>query len=89
MQVRVGGHTSSGRRISRVWELTAHGRHGPEIPCAPAIVLAQKLASGETSERGAKPCLGLVRLDELEDALAEFEIETHISEEAAYCSART
>lgn len=50
---------------SRVWCLIAEGGDGPFIPVMPAAALVRKLADG-LATRGALPCLGLLKLDEIE-----------------------
>jgi len=50
--------------------------HGPNIPCVPAILLAKRLAAGQSIEAGARPCLDLVNLDEIMDAIAGLDIDT-------------
>lgn len=50
--------------------------HGPNIPCIPAIILARRLAAGGTLESGARPCLDLVGLEEIMDAIAHLDIDT-------------
>lgn len=50
--------------------------HGPNIPCIPAILLARRLAAGEAIAPGARPCLDLIGLDEIMDAIAGLDIDT-------------
>jgi hypothetical protein len=85
MRVRVSGHASGGAPLARTWTLIAGSNHGPEVPCAPAIVLAKRLAAGETAERGAKPCLGLIDMSDLEVTLAGFDIDWTVTEERTPC----
>ena len=40
----------------------------------PAIILAKRLARGELSQRGARPCLDLISLDEFLEALEPLDI---------------
>jgi hypothetical protein len=56
--------------------MVARKVHGPNIPCIPAILLARRLAGGEVIAPGARPCLDLVGLDEIMEAIAELDIET-------------
>ncbi|NWD06557.1 saccharopine dehydrogenase family protein [Pseudomonas gingeri] len=69
MMVRVRGLSEDNRPSSLTWQLTAPDGNGPEIPCMAAVLLACKLASGEITQVGALPCMGLLQLDEFE---AEF-----------------
>ncbi len=57
-----------------LFELTACSGDGAMIPCTPAIVLALKLARGEMAQRGARPCVGLLTLDELLQELKSLDI---------------
>ena len=52
MFVRIEGlHHANGAPHALTWNLIARENHGPQIPCAAAIALANKLASGENSDR--------------------------------------
>ena len=50
--------------------------HGPNIPCIPAILLARRMAAEDQVALGARPCLDLVDLDEIMEAIAGLDIET-------------
>lgn len=80
MQVRVKGLGVHGERRQRTWYLTARSNHGPEIPCAPALVLARKLLRGQISARGALPCLGLMTLSEFSGEMSDFDVSWEILE---------
>jgi saccharopine dehydrogenase-like NADP-dependent oxidoreductase len=67
-----------GRRLRVTWTLVARQSDGPQVPCAPAVVLARKLAAGTLAARGAMPCVGLFSLDECLRALAAFDVRTTI-----------
>ncbi|MFO1435416.1 MAG: saccharopine dehydrogenase NADP-binding domain-containing protein [Gammaproteobacteria bacterium] len=79
MLVSVSGEDRNGARVRFNWELTADDNHGPEIPCMPAILLARKIASGAISTRGARPCMGLLTLDEFATEFARWGITSTIS----------
>jgi saccharopine dehydrogenase-like NADP-dependent oxidoreductase len=79
-QGRSGFHmflTGTGRdgkpRTVRFFIIARQG-HGPNIPCMPAIILAQRLVRGEAIAPGARPCLDLIDLDEYMTALRGFDI---------------
>ena len=74
MFVVVGGADRDGAAKSIAWHMIARRGHGPYIPTAPAVILARKLARGETTERGARACLGLVTLAEIERELSDLDI---------------
>jgi saccharopine dehydrogenase-like NADP-dependent oxidoreductase len=59
--------------------MIARQAHGPYIPCIPAILLARRIASGETIPPGARPCLDLVDLEEIMAAIAHLDIDTIVS----------
>lgn len=69
------GEDLEGRERRLVFELTARSGDGPYIPCIPAILLASRLARGEAVEPGARPCLGLIGLDDYLGALEGLAIE--------------
>jgi NAD(P)-dependent dehydrogenase (short-subunit alcohol dehydrogenase family) len=56
--------------------MVARQAHGPNIPCIPAIVLARRIAAGKRLAPGARPCLDLMDLDVLLDALDDLDITT-------------
>lgn len=45
------------------FDLTARSGDGPFIPCMPAIILAERFASGDSLPTGAMPCMGLITLE--------------------------
>lgn len=53
--------------------------HGPNIPCVPAILLAKRIAAGEEIAPGARPCLDLVSLDEIMEAISHLDIDTVVT----------
>lgn len=69
------GKDKTGHDKTIKFELTARSGDGPYIPCMPAILLAQKLASGVLSERGASPCMGFINLEEYLEGLSGLNIE--------------
>jgi saccharopine dehydrogenase-like NADP-dependent oxidoreductase len=68
------GADSRGAPLERRFMIVARSGHGPYIPCMPAILLARRMAKGELSERGAKPCLDLIDLDSYLEALEGLDI---------------
>ena len=78
MHVRVEGQGRDGRPAARETTLIARQNQGPYVPALAAVVLARRLALGEIEDRGAMPCLGLVRLHEIAAEAADLAIEiTH------------
>ena len=85
MHVRVGGIDQQRRRVERTWTLIAERGDGPQIPATPAAVLVKKLLGvpgyAPLTERGARPCIGLLTLTEILNELAPFAIRTRLDEE--------
>jgi len=80
MLVRLIGRRTDGSHARIEWHLTADARHGPEIPCMAAILLARKLASGGLLSPGAFPCVGFLKLPEFEAEFARWRITTVLKE---------
>ena len=84
MHVVVEG-SRDGRRYRRHWAIVTEHDHGPFIPVTAASVLAKRLSrvSGYAPlpERGARPCLGLVGLDEFMRELDGYAIRTVMYDE--------
>lgn len=75
MHVILKGKNNSGQPLVRKWFIIAKNGDGPQIPCIPAIILAKKIVGEKLPITGAKPCVGLVTLEEYLDELKSFEIE--------------
>jgi hypothetical protein len=60
--------------LELTWNLVARENHGPNIPCGPAIALANKIAGGYVPLRGAMPCVGLLSVEEILEPLKGFSI---------------
>lgn len=58
------------------WYIIAKKNHGLFIPTIPAIVLAKKIFHGNYLKPGARPCVGLVPLNELLFEMRDYEIST-------------
>ncbi len=75
MLVRIAGDSAGDAQPEVInWFMSAYDNHGPEIPCAPSIIVAKKLLSDELQQRGATPCLGLFSVDDLLNELSEYTI---------------
>ncbi|WP_308516381.1 saccharopine dehydrogenase NADP-binding domain-containing protein [Sphingomonas flavescens] len=70
----LGGKGRGGRDRTERFFIIARQGHGPYIPCTPAIILAERLANGQLTERGARPCLDLIGLDEFLGAIDHLDI---------------
>jgi hypothetical protein len=80
MRVEVVGERGPGDRVRRTWQLTAPAADGPEIPCMPAILLARKIAHGETPARGAFECMGFLGLSDFAPEFSRWKITTRTEE---------
>ena len=69
------GQGHDGNSLEKRFYIIAKSGHGPFIPCMPAILLTKRLARGEVAERGAKPCLDLIKLKEYVAALQGLDIQ--------------
>lgn len=81
MHVRVSGIDHNAMPCTRRFELSAIAGDGPQIPCAAAIVVANKLLNGQLNLRGAQACIGIVTLNEYLRALKPFAIRALIDGE--------
>lgn len=69
------GQDADGRqKILTFYILTGSG-HGPNIPCIPSILLAQRLARGELVKAGAIPSMDIIDLESYLDALKDLDIK--------------
>lgn len=76
--MEMSGIGHDGESKKKTFYIMTGSGHGPNIPCIPSIVLAQKLARGEITQTGATPCLDLITLDEYLEALSEYDIKWRI-----------
>ncbi len=74
MSVRLSGRNTTGAALVRQWFLLAGNNDGPFIPCCPAIALTRKFAR-QPPVPGARPCLGLLALDEILDAIPTLDLQ--------------
>lgn len=85
MHVQVRAPDAQGRGIQRTWTLIAERGDGPQIPATPAAVLVKKVLGVQgyapLTERGARPCVGLLTLTEILNELAPFAIRAQLDEE--------
>jgi len=81
MVVRIEGLNSSGQPARRAWHIAADDDHGPEIPCMAAILLARKLALGQTLPVGAMACMDMLQLSEFAPEFARWGMVTDTVDE--------
>ena len=76
MHIRISGLSLEKQAVNYSWYMTAEENHGPEIPCTPSIVLVKKMLHGDLTLRGARPCMGMMTVDEIMAELSNFNIST-------------
>jgi saccharopine dehydrogenase-like NADP-dependent oxidoreductase len=76
MVVREEGINASGAPTRRAWHIAADNDHGPEIPCMATVLLARRLARGQSLPAGAFACVGLLQLAEFEPEFARWGMVT-------------
>jgi hypothetical protein len=81
MRVSIVGEDADGQLRRRSWQLTAPALHGPEIPCMAAILLARRLARGESVATGAAPCVGYLDLADFAPLFEQWRIMTRVWEQ--------
>jgi hypothetical protein len=64
MHVSVTGETAQGVKCTRAWHLVATAGDGPYVPTLAAAALVRKLHQGDDSLVGARPCVGLLSLED-------------------------
>jgi hypothetical protein len=69
MFVTMEGIDTDGDALSLTWNLIARDNDGPNIPCAAAIALTNKLAAGQVLPAGATPCMGFLSVEDLLEPL--------------------
>ncbi len=76
MHVTLSGLDLNGVPLTLSWFILAKNSDGPQIPCVPAILLAQQLYEKSAGlAAGAFPCVGLISLDDYVEALSPFAIQ--------------
>jgi Saccharopine dehydrogenase NADP binding domain len=68
------GLDKNGLRLTKNFYIVTGSGHGPNIPCIPSILLTRMLSRKEIHDTGAKPCMGLITLDQYQDALSDLSI---------------
>jgi Domain of unknown function (DUF4166)/Saccharopine dehydrogenase NADP binding domain len=83
MTVDVEGVDAAGQAVTATWALIAE-KDGPNVPILPALALIRALAAGRMTQRGARPCVGLLTLADIKRELDRFRIlvRTSVTEHA-------
>lgn len=80
VQVTLTGATPDGVARQIIRRVVVPDNHGPEIPCMAAILVSSELARVELTGAGARPCVGLVGLDEFTPEFARWGMTTSVEE---------
>jgi hypothetical protein len=83
MLVEVAGFDAAGKPARATWSLVAEAGDGPYVPTLPALAVVRALAEGRLSKPGARPCVGVLDLDQIDREFAPYQISTHLSTSAA------
>ncbi len=75
MHVSVTGELAEGGMATRTWHLAATEGDGPYVPTLAAAALIRKLMGGEKPSSGARPCLGMLTLEDFTKELDGLSIE--------------
>lgn len=78
MHMILKGKNKSGEIHQRSWFIIAKNGDGPQIPCAPSVILTEKILSGEIDKGFAKPCISIISLNEYMESLKEFQITEYL-----------
>jgi hypothetical protein len=69
MFITLEGLDTDGDPLTLNWNIVARDNHGPHIPCAAAIALTSKIAAGAPLDPGARPCMGLLSVEDMLESL--------------------
>lgn len=69
------GRGESGSEITKTFYIITGSGDGPNIPCIPSILLVQMLARNQIPDTGAKPCVGLITLEQYKQGLSGLDIK--------------
>lgn len=75
MLVEASGLDEAGRPVVAQWSLLAENGHGPQVPTLPAAAAVRALLDGGLPA-GARPCVGALSLDTIEQEMKAYAIRT-------------
>ncbi|GAA4815853.1 saccharopine dehydrogenase [Marinicella pacifica] len=75
MHVEINAVNNKNQSIHKTWFIIAKNNDGPQIPCVPAIVMTEKILTGEIKP-GVQPCIDIVSLNEYLHELTPYAVET-------------
>lgn len=82
MIVEVEGADEAGRQASARWSLAADANRGPYVPVLATLALLRRLRDGHGIEPGAKPCVGIISLEEFANDFVSLGIKTVVQRSA-------
>lgn len=74
MYVELEGLGHDGKPLIKRWHLLVERNDGPYVPCGASLALVAKLAAGVRLPPGARPCMGLLTVEEYLAPLASLAI---------------
>lgn len=72
MHVILKGVDHNNKPLTIKWFVIVKQGDGPQVPAVPAIILARKIITNELNEPGAKPCVGMVSLEDYMHELSHY-----------------
>ncbi|QGZ93444.1 SDR family oxidoreductase [Terricaulis silvestris] len=78
MIVEALGRDAEDRPVFARWSMFAPNGQGPYTPTFAALLMAQRFIAGDPPPPGARPCVGMLTLDEFEPAFARHGFTTQI-----------
>ncbi|MFV0543612.1 MAG: saccharopine dehydrogenase family protein [Marinicella pacifica] len=74
MHVAIEAINNDNQSVHKTWYIIAKSNDGPQIPCVPAIVMAEKILAGEIKP-GVQACIDMVSLNEYLNELTPYAVE--------------
>lgn len=78
MTVEAAGLDAGGQPVRRRWTLVAEAGDGPVIPTLPALAVLRMLDAGALPEPGARPCVGVLTLEQISVGFAPYRIAASV-----------
>ena len=82
MTVEAAGENAAGASVRKTWMLDANANRGPYVPVLAALALIKRRADGEKLPIGARPCTGILALEDFEPLLDSLDIRRTCSSTA-------
>lgn len=78
MTVEVKGTDGAGGPVSARWSLAADTNRGPYVPVLATVAVLRRFRDSSGVEPGARPCVGLLMLEDFERVFASLGIKTTV-----------